>query len=194
VRADNLEPPASGHVRGHSYLPGGAIDSYVAPMTNHRGKFEGGRGFLIVFGALATLYSGLGVSYLSDPDGAIRSLSQMNQRLGGVALAVPDVPPWRYATAAAMVTLGLMCLMLVIDLRRNHPVLVPAVFFKAANATLWFTYYAQVRLPVFLAAGLLDGVLVVVMVGVATRAHRRLIHEDAVAGASEPVGELVTVP
>jgi hypothetical protein len=76
--------------------------------------------------------------------------------------------------AIGMVTLGLMCLMLVVDLRRNHPVLVPAAFFKSFNAAMWFWYWHRTRFPVFLAAGLLDCLMVGAMVAVTIRAYRRL--------------------
>ena len=136
--------------------------------------FVGGSGFLAVFGCFAALYTGLGVLYLTDPARAFDGFSRANRWLGGVSLAAPDVPPWRYVTAIGMITLGLMCLMLAVDLRRNYPVLVPAAFFKLFNAVLWFAYYEEAGFQVFLAAGLLDVVMVGVMVAVAVRARRRL--------------------
>lgn len=137
--------------------------------------------FRVVYALLTLFYGGLGVSYLVDPDRAVRAFSRGNQVLGGIALTVPDAPPWRYATAVGMTTLGLMCLLLLIDLRRNYPILIPAAFFKVYNAVLWFAYFARSRFPVFLAAGLLDLLLVALMVTVARRAHARLGEEPVSA-------------
>ncbi|HEY7134206.1 MAG TPA: hypothetical protein VIB48_03995 [Acidimicrobiia bacterium] len=131
------------------------------------------RVFQVVYALLTVQFAVLGVSYLADPGGAVHTFSTWNQHLGGIRLLAPDVPPWRYATAVGMTTLALMCLMALLDLRRNHPVVAPAAFFKAYNAVLWF-WYANHRMPVFVAAGVLDVVEAVVMVVVATAAYRTL--------------------
>ena len=135
------------------------------------------RVFQVLYALFTVQFAVLGVSYLADPDRAVHTFSTWNQRLGGVPLLPPDVPPWRYATAVGMTTLALMCLMALLDLRRNHPVVVPAAFFKAYNAVLWF-WYADHRMPVFFAAGVLDAVEVVVMVVVAAAAYRSLRVEE----------------
>ena len=143
--------------------------------------------FRAVFALLALEFAGLGVFYLADPAGAVRGFSRVNQVLGGIPLAVPDVPPWRYATAAGMVTAGLMCAMLVADLRRNLPVLWPTAFFKAFGAILWFWFaarYGHGELPVCYAAGAFDGIQVLAMIVVARRAYAGLLCHDGAGAAS----------
>jgi hypothetical protein len=130
--------------------------------------------FQVVYALLTVFYGGLGASYLFDSAHAVRNFSRLNEFLGGVAIPNVNVPPWRYVTVIGMTTLALMCLMLLVDLRRNYPVLIPAVFFKAFNAVLWFVYYGQTDLPVFLFAGFVDVILVAVMVAVARREYARL--------------------
>ena len=130
--------------------------------------------FQVVFAALTIFYGTLGISYLVDPAGSVSHFSSLDKLLGGAAIPNIDVPPWRYVSAIGMTTLALMCLMLLLDLRRNYPLLLPAAFFKTFNAALWFAYYGQTNLPVFLFAGCLDLVLVALMLEVARRARVRL--------------------
>jgi hypothetical protein len=163
------EPQSTAHVTIKRPGP----RSYEVALAWRRWRFAASE-LRVVYALLAVFYGGLGVSYLADPGRAVRTFSRLNQLLGGGPLPNIDVPPWRYVTAAGMTTLALMCLMVVVDLRRNHPVILPAVFFKALNAVLWFVWFGQSDLPVFLAAGILDVILVVLMVVVAHRAHPRL--------------------
>lgn len=130
--------------------------------------------FTVTYAALTLFYGGLGFSYLFDSARSVKHFSQLDELLGGAAIPNVDVPPWRYAAVMGMTTLALMCLMMLIDLRRNYPLLVPAVFFKALNAVLWFVYWRQSDLPVFLFAGFVDIGLVVLMVVVGRRAYARL--------------------
>ena len=130
--------------------------------------------FNLVYLGLTLFYGGLAVSYLFDSARSVKHFSQLDELLGGPSIPNVDVPPWRYATVMGMATLALMCLLLLIDLRRNYPLLAPAVFFKALNAILWFVYWRQSDLPVFLFAGFVDIGLVALMVVVARREHARL--------------------
>jgi hypothetical protein len=130
--------------------------------------------FTLVYAGLTLFYGGLGVSYLFDSARSVKHFSQLDELLGGAKIPNVDVPPWRYAAVMGMLTLALMCLMLMLDLRRNYPLLVPAVFFKGVNAVLWFVYWRQSHLPVFLFAGLVDIGLITLMIVVARRAYARL--------------------
>jgi hypothetical protein len=134
--------------------------------------------FQIVFALLTLEFAGLGISYLADPAAAVRGFSRWNQVLGGIPLVGPDVAPWRYVTAIGMITVGLMCAMLLVDLGRNYTMIVPVAFFKTVNAVLWVWYaarYGAGNLPVFYAAAAFDGVQVLAMVVVAGSAHRSLV-------------------
>jgi len=149
-----------------------------AGSAGERVKAPGGRRglwlFRAVFALLTVEFAGLGLFYLADPAGAVGGFSRANQFLGGIRVPVPDVPPWRYAAAAGMVAAGLMCAMLLADLRRNLPVLWPAAFFKGFDALLWFWYAARFgrgELPVCYAAGAFDCLQVLAMIVIARRAY-----------------------
>jgi hypothetical protein len=136
------------------------------PSRFHLGTFE------VVFALLTLHFASLAVTYLVDPDYAVRQFSRANKWLGGAAFAPPEVTAWRYATICGMSTLAVMTFMMLVDLRRNYPLLVPASFFKILNAVLWFWYSATNRdLPVFVAAGIFDLAIVAIMVWVARRAY-----------------------
>lgn len=127
--------------------------------------------FRIVYAVLALHFASLAVTYLVDPGFAVRQFSAVNEALGGVPFAPPEVTAWRYATVCGMATVALMTFLMLVDLRRNYPLLVPACFFKVLNAVLWFWYSAtNDGLPVFVAAGVFDLLVVALMVWVARRA------------------------
>jgi len=127
--------------------------------------------FRAVYAVLTIHFASLGIVYLVDPDRAVRSFSRVNEALGGVVLAPPDVAPWRYATVCGMTTLAVMTLLMVIRPRRYAALLWPAAWFKGLNALLWFWYAASNEsMPVFVLAGAVDLVVVAVMVVVARRA------------------------
>jgi hypothetical protein len=146
--------------------------------TNHR-AFEGGAVFVVGFATLAAFFSGLGVYYLANPRGAIAALSTTNQHLGGIAIVVVDVVAWRYTAAVGMITLGVMCLLVLVDLRRNSTMLIPAVFFKGFDVVLLVRYSAlHPRVPACLEFAFMDVVLVAAMIGLAVPARRRLVTSD----------------
>jgi hypothetical protein len=165
-------------------------------MTNRRRLFEGGPVFVIGFATLTAFFTGLGTYYLANPTGSIESLSRANQSLGGIPLTATDVAAWRYTAAVGMLTVGLMCLMVLVDLRRNHVVLVPAVFFKGFGILLWLHYYdAHPNVPVCLEFSAIDCLLIAAMLGLALPARARLLRADErpVNESNEPVDELVGV-
>lgn len=133
------------------------------------------RTFEVVFTLLTLHFASLAVTYLVDPGSAVRQFSSANKWLGGVRFAPPEVTAWRYATVCGMASLAVMTFLMLVDLRRNYPLLVPAAFFKVLNAVLWFWYSATNNdLPVFVAAGVFDLLIVAVMVWVARRAYAAL--------------------
>jgi hypothetical protein len=130
------------------------------------------RTFEVVYTLLTLHFASLAVTYLVDPDSAVRQFSRANKWLGGERFAPPEVTAWRYATVCGMSTLAVMTFLMLVDLRQNYPLLVPAAFFKILNAVLWFWYSATNRdLPVFVAAGVFDLIIVIIMVWVARRAY-----------------------
>ena len=128
-----------------------------------------------MFALLTLHFASLAVTYLVDPGFAVRQFSVANEWLGGVEFAPPEVTAWRYATVCGMATLAVMAFLMLVDLRRNYPLLLPVGFFKVLNAVLWFWYSAtNADLPVFVAAGVYDLLVAALMVWVARRAHRVL--------------------
>lgn len=143
--------------------PGVAVSS----SQSRYGLFE------VVFVLLTLHFASLAVTYLVAPGFAVRQFSMANEWLGGVEFAPPGVTAWRYATVCGMATLAVMTLLVLVDVRRNYPLLVPAAFFKVLNAALWFWYSAtNSDLPVFVVAGVFDLFIVAVMVGVARPVYR----------------------
>jgi hypothetical protein len=149
----------------------GVVAAGVVAVSSTR---SGDALFTVVFALLTLHFASLAAIYLLTPDFAVRQFSRVNEWLGGVEFAPPDVTAWRYATVCGIATLAVMTVLMLVDLRRNYPLIVPAAFFKAFNAALWFWYSAtNSDLPVFVMAGIFDLIVVAVMVGVARRAYRR---------------------
>ncbi len=123
--------------------------------------------FVTVYATLTALYLGLGTWYLADPAGVLRGVSSLDRQVGGPSITAPDVAPWRYGTALGVLTLAILCLLVLIDLRRHLAVVVPLIFFKAGNAVLWFHYYGTTHLPAFRSLGFFDLGLAAVTVGAA---------------------------
>ncbi len=162
-------------------------------MTDQRKMFQGGPVFVTGFATLTALFSGLGIYYLADPSGAIRALSNANQRLGGVPVTAVDVVAWRYTAAVGMMTLGVMCFLMLVDLRRNSTMLVPAVFFKGFDIVLLVHYYGlHTQVPACLEFAAIDAILIASMVGLAVPARRRLVAGDSSSVVVRP-DMLVTV-
>lgn len=161
-------------------MPLGAASDDDASAVADRGvalpsSRPGQRSFEVVFGLLTLHFASLAVTYLVAPESAVGQFSMANEWLGGVKFAPPEVTAWRYATVCGMATLAVMTFLMLVDVRRNFPLLGPAAFFKFLNAVLWFWYSAtNSDVPVFVAAGVFDLVIVAVMVGVARRAYAGL--------------------
>jgi hypothetical protein len=154
-------------------------------MADQRKRFQGGPVFVTGFVLLTVLFGGLGIYYLANPSGAIDALSAANQRLGGVPIHVVDVTAWRYTAAVGMMTLGVMCGMILVDLRRNSSMLVPVVFFKGFDILLLVRYYGlHTNMPACLEFAALDAILITCALGLALPARRRLVEAD-----EQPVDE-----
>ena len=162
-------------------------------MADQRKRFQGGPVFVTGFVLLTVLFGGLGIYYLANPGGAIRNaLSASNQRLGGVPIHVVDVTVWRYTAAVGMMTLGVMCSMILVDLRRNSSMLVPFVFFKGFDIVLLVRYYGlHTSVPACVEFAVLDAILITCALGLALPARRRLIEADE-QPVAERRAELVT--
>ena len=133
------------------------------------------RNFQLVFTALKLNFMAPAVSYALFPEVAVAQYVRANQILGGAAYPFNELDShfWRILAAANVMTLGFMCLLLQVNVRRFFPVLWPLVFMKALAALLWLGHAAaRPDIPVFWGAGLLDVLTSGLFVVFAGRAHR----------------------
>ena len=135
------------------------------------------RWFQLVFTALTLNFVLPAFSYSFAPDAAVAQFLQVNRALGGAPYPFDEAHShlWRYLGAANVMTLGLCCLLLQLDLRRFYPVLVPLTFMKLYAATSWLAgFLFAPGVPVFLAAAVLDYATSFAFVFFAARAHAEI--------------------
>ncbi|MCK6549093.1 hypothetical protein L6R52_24835 [Myxococcota bacterium] len=132
------------------------------------------RDFQIAFTVLTLNFTLPALSYIFAPEIAAEQLSQINELLGGGPYTAPESESrvWRYLGSANVMTLGLMCFLLQLDLRRYYATLFPLTFLKAFNATLFVGGFITTGAPMFLAVAIFDYVTSVAFVFFARRAHR----------------------
>lgn len=117
------------------------------------------RNFQLVFTMLTLNFVIPAITYATTPAQIGHTLVQVNELLGGAPYTFPEEGSrlWRYLGAANVMTLGLMCLLLQVNLRKWRPVLVPLAFLKAYNATLFLSgFVAAPQFPGLLAVALFD--------------------------------------
>lgn len=136
------------------------------------------RSFQLVYALLALNFLIPAATYAWAPQLAVEQYLQANALLGGTAYLhhESDSHLWRYLAAANVMTLGVMCVLLMANLRRFYAVLWPLTFMKAFAALSWLGGFVQEpHTPVFLGAFLLDGVTCVAFVVFARRAHADIV-------------------
>ncbi len=116
-------------------------------------------------------------SYLVAPHIAVDQIHTFSATVGAPAYeATEDSHMWRFLAVADVMTLGFLCLLLLLNVRRWRPVLLPLCFLKgscvvaAAYIGLFQYRHAFFWLPV-----LLDSVTVLAMWFFTTRAMRQLV-------------------
>lgn len=134
------------------------------------------RQFQAVFTFLTLNFLIPSVGYALAPEQAIDAFRGMGALLGAADYPVSEHSlVWRTLGATNVATLGVMCLLLQLDLRRFYPVLWPLVFMKGSTALLFLGQYCfALAYPGFLAVFFWDALAVVLMVGFAPRARRAL--------------------
>lgn len=136
------------------------------------------RNFQLVYTYLTLNFFLPSLVYTFAPGKAIGQFETLGQILGAgsyAALAGETGNVWRVLGAANVMTLSLMCCLLLVDLRRFYPVLLPLVFMKGFTAVLYLAVYLfENRYPAFLAVSLYDGFNLFLMLYFAIRAHRSL--------------------
>jgi len=147
------------------------------------------RDFQIVFTILTLNFVIPAFSYTFLPKVAVGQFLHINQVLGGHAYTFPEAGSrlWRYLGAANVMTLGFMCFLLQLDLRKYRAVLVPLVFMKFYAASMWLGGWIQApEYPVLLAASILDYTTTAAFLFFGIRAMRQI--------AGRPDAELVPRP
>jgi hypothetical protein len=140
------------------------------------------RNFQIVFTVLTLNFVIPATIYTAAPEVALGQFLELNALLGGSAYNYPEAGSrvWRYLAAANVMTLGLSCLLLQLDLRRLYAVLYPLTFMKFYAAACWLVGWIHAPgYRFFLAAAILDFVTCAAFVGFATGAKREIdAHPD----------------
>jgi hypothetical protein len=131
--------------------------------------------FRIVYAILTLNFVLPAISYVAAPEAAIGTLDRVNRALGGGAYPfVESGSLWHMLGVGNVMTLGFMCALLFVDLRRFYPLL-PALAFLKAFSAAYATWIGLTRAcPAFLAIGALDGTTTIAMIVFAVRAHRSL--------------------
>ena len=144
------------------------------------------RTFRIVYAIITLNFVVPAISYIVAPEAAIGTLDRVNRVLGGGAYPfVESGSLWHMLGVGNVMTLGFMCALLFVDLRRFYPVL-PALAFLKAFSAAYATWIGISRAcPAFVAIGVLDGSTTVAMVFFAARA-RRALDDDAHQDPSPP--------
>lgn len=141
------------------------------------------RNFQLVFTVLTLNFTLPALSYTFAPQVAIDQFLDINELLGGSPYLVAEAEShvWRYLAAANVMTLGLCCLLLQVNLRRFYAVLVPLTFMKGYATACWLVgWLLNPGYRFFLAAAVLDGVTCVAFVWFARRAKAEIDqHPDA---------------
>lgn len=135
------------------------------------------RNFQIAFTILTLNFVIPAVSYALDPATAIDQFRWLNELIGGEAYTFPEADSrvWRYLGAANVMTLGLMCFLLQLNLRANFPLLLPLTFLKGYNASLFlFGYFASPQFPILLGVAVFDFLTCAAFVYFARSARRDL--------------------
>ncbi len=133
------------------------------------------RDFQIAFTILTLNFVIPAFGYSFAPASAMESFLAVNRWLGGAPYDFPEASSrvWRYLAAANVMTLGFMCLLLQVNLRRFGAVVVPLTFMKAYAALSWWVGWALAPgLRFFLAAAVLDTVTCAAFVFFSGRAAR----------------------
>jgi hypothetical protein len=151
------------------------------------------RNFQIVFTILTLNFVLPAFSYTFSPQTAMDQFLQINTFLGGADYTFPEAASrvWRYLAAANVMTLGLCCLLLQLDLRRLYAVLIPLTFMKGYATVCWAVgWLLAPQFRFFLAAAILDLVTSCAFVWFASRARREIEGRSPDELVPKPFGAL----
>lgn len=135
------------------------------------------RDFQLVFTVLTLNFVIPAFVYTFDPQAAMDQFLALNALLGGADYTFPEASSrvWRYLAAANVMTLGLCCLLLQLELRRLFAVIVPLTFMKLYAATCWLVgWMLAPEYLFFLGAAVLDFVTSGAFLWFGLRARREI--------------------
>lgn len=131
------------------------------------------RRFQIVYAILTLNFVLPAISYVVAPEMAVETLDRVNRALGGGPWPFAETGEvWHMLAVGNVMTLGFMCALLLVDLRRFYPVLPALAFLKGFSATYSLFIGLRTGTPAFLAIAALDGATTFAMVFFASRARR----------------------
>lgn len=133
----------------------------------------------VLFAFLALQFIAPALSYLLTPDVAVATLDQVNRLLGGGAYVATESRGhvWHMLAVGNVMTLGFMCALLAVDLKRFYPALPALAFLKGFSATTSLVLGLSGYPRFFVAVFVLDGSTTVAMIVFGVRAHRALRRE-----------------
>lgn len=143
----------------------------------------------IIFGLLAIQFFIPSFGYLFAPDLALSQAEMIGRILGGGAyplMAAEKGYIFRVLAAGNVFTLGFLCLLMALDLRRNQPLIPVFVVLKGYSALAYlYVYAAKLSYPLFLAVFFWDGLAVFLVLFFGRRALAALKAEEAAASPNE---------
>jgi len=133
------------------------------------------RAFQVVYAGLALNFILPAISYIASPETTLATADRVNRLLGGGPYPVVESGHlWHMLAVGNVMTLGFMCTLLLVDLRRFYPTLPALVFLKMFSSLYSLVIGIAHGLPFFLGVFALDLVTSIAMWLFATRAHRAL--------------------
>lgn len=99
------------------------------------------------------------VGYALDPVSAIAQFDRLGRLLGAGPYPWAEAEMgyvWRVLAAGNVLTLGFLCFLLLKDLKRFYPALVPLVFLKSTAVAGYLAVFFRTGYPAFLAVSLWD--------------------------------------
>lgn len=133
----------------------------------------------IIFGVLAVQFFLPSLSYFFTPEVALSQAQVLGALLGGAtypAAAGETGYIFRVLAAGNVFTLGFLCLLMLLDIRRYHPLIPVFVVLKGFSALGYlYVYLVQLRYPLFLAVFFWDSLAVGLVVHFGRRAHRAVL-------------------
>lgn len=131
--------------------------------------------FHIVYTILALNFLIPVITYAVNPSMMINQFVGISEFFGVTGYPhSEDSVLWRVLAIANVTTLGFLCVLLQLNLKKWYPCLVPLVFLKGMASFGFLVAYIVEPFPSYLAASLFDALTVGLMWFFATRAYREI--------------------